>query len=71
MKMITHKLNLNIHDVVEAAASKPFGFRKFVPGPGVGGHCIPVDPIFMSWLAKKQETKFINLSMLVNNNVTH
>ena len=73
MKMITHKLNLNIHDVVEAAASKPFGFRKFVPGPGVGGHCIPVDPIFMSWLAKKkkQETKFINLSTVVNNNVTH
>ena len=73
MKMITHKLKLNIHDVVEAAASKPFGFRKFVPGPGVGGHCIPVDPIFMSWLAKKkkQETKFINLSTVVNNNVTH
>jgi len=72
MKMITHKLKLNIHDVVEAAASKPFGFRKFVPGPGVGGHCIPVDPVFMSWLAKKkkQETKFINLSTVVNNNVT-
>ena len=47
MKMITHKLKLNIHDVVDAAASKPFGFRKFVPGPGVGGHCIPVDPYYM------------------------
>ena len=72
MKMITHKLKLNIHDVVDAAASKPFGFRKFVPGPGVGGHCIPVDPIFMSWLAKrkKQETKFINLSTVINHNVT-
>ncbi len=73
MKMITHKLKLNIHDVVDAAASKPFGFRKFVPGPGVGGHCIPVDPVFMTWLAKKkgQETKFINLSTIVNNNVTN
>ena len=72
MKMITHKLKLNIHDVVDAAASKPFGFRKFLPGPGVGGHCIPVDPIFMSWLAKrkKQETKFINLSTVINHNVT-
>ena len=72
MKMITNKLKLNIHDVVDAAASKPFGFRKFVPGPGVGGHCIPVDPIFMSWLAKrkKQETKFINLSTVINHNVT-
>ena len=72
MKMITHKLKLNIHDVVDAAASKPFGFRKFVPGPGVGGHCIPVDPIFISWLAKrkKQETKFINLSTVINHNVT-
>lgn len=73
MKMITNKLKLNIHDVVDAAASKPFGFRKFVPGPGVGGHCIPVDPIFMSWLAKrkKQETKFINLSTVINHNVTN
>ena len=72
MKMITNKLKLNIHDVVDAAASKPFGFRKFLPGPGVGGHCIPVDPIFMSWLAKrkKQETKFINLSTVINHNVT-
>ena len=72
MKMITNKLKLNIHDVVDAAASKPFGFRRFIPGPGVGGHCIPVDPIFMSWLAKrkKQETKFINLSTVINHNVT-
>ncbi len=72
MKMVTHKLKLNIHDVVDAAASKPFGFRKFSPGPGVGGHCIPIDPIFMTWLAKKkgQKTKFINLSTIVNNNVT-
>jgi len=71
MKMITNKLNINIHDVVEAAASKPFGFKKFAPGPGVGGHCIPIDPVFMTWLAKKNnyKTKFINLSIKVNKEV--
>ena len=73
MKILAHKLNLNIHKVIDAAASKPFGFRKFLPGPGVGGHCIPIDPIFMSWLAKKNksETKFINLSVWANKKVTY
>ena len=73
MKILTHKLNLNIHKIIDAAASKPFGFTKFLPGPGVGGHCIPIDPIFMSWLAKKNksETKFINLSVRANKNVTY
>ena len=72
MKILAHKLNLNIHKVIDAAASKPFGFTEFSPGPGVGGHCIPIDPIVMSWLAKKNksETKFINLSAQTNKNVT-
>ncbi len=72
MKIISHKLNLNIHKVIDAAGSKPFGFRKFSPGPGVGGHCIPIDPVFMSWLAKKNnsESKFINLSVQANKRVT-
>ena len=72
MKIITHKLNLNIHQVIDAAGSKPFGFRKFSPGPGVGGHCIPIDPVFMSWLAKKNgnESKFINLSVQANKRIT-
>ncbi len=72
MKMLTHKLNINIHKVIDAAGSKPFGFRKFSPGPGVGGHCIPIDPIFMSWLAKKnnKDSKFINLSVQANKKVT-
>ena len=72
MKIISHKLNLNIHQVIDAASSKPFGFRKFSPGPGVGGHCIPIDPVFMSWLAKKNnsESKFINLSVQANKKVT-
>ena len=57
MKILAHKLNLNIHKVIDEAASKPFGFTEFSPGPGVGGHCIPIDPIFMSWLAKKTKVK--------------
>lgn len=73
MKIISHKLNLNIHQIIDAAGSKPFGFRKFSPGPGVGGHCIPIDPVFMSWLAKKNnsEPKFINLSVQANKRVTN
>ena len=72
MKILTNKMNINIHDVVEAAGSKPFGFKKFVPGPGVGGHCIPIDPIFMKWIAKKyrHKTKFIDLGAKVNLEVT-
>ena len=53
MKTITERLNINIHKVIDAAGTKPFGYRKFSPGPGVGGHCIPIDPVFMSWIAKK------------------
>ena len=72
MKILTNKMNINIHDVVEAAGSKPFGFKKFVPGPGVGGHCIPIDPIFMKWIAKKYhyKAKFIDLGAKVNREVT-
>lgn len=73
MKIISDKLNLNIHQIIEAAGSKPFGFRKFSPGPGVGGHCIPIDPIYMSWLAKKNNvvSNFIDLSVKVNLKITY
>ena len=73
MKILTHKMNLNIHDVVESAGTKPFGFKKFVPGPGVGGHCIPVDPIFMQWVAKKNNyrAKFIDLGAKMNFKITN
>ena len=72
MKILTNKMNINIHDVVESAGTKPFGFKKFVPGPGVGGHCIPIDPIFMKWIAKKYnyKTKFIDLGAKMNLQVT-
>ena len=73
MKILTDKMKINIHDVVEAAGSKPFGFKKFSPGPGVGGHCIPIDPIFMKWIANKykHKTKFIDLGAKMNVQVTN
>lgn len=56
IKKICINSNLDIHKVIEAAATKPFGFTAFTPGPGVGGHCIPIDPVFVSWFAKKNNT---------------
>ena len=72
MKILTSKMNINIHDVVESAGTKPFGFKKFAPGPGVGGHCIPIDPIFMKWIATKykHKTQFIDLGAKMNIQVT-
>jgi UDP-N-acetyl-D-glucosamine dehydrogenase len=68
MKMIADKMNINIFEVIEAAASKPFGFTKYLPGPGVGGHCIPVDPFYLTWKAKEFNfhTKFIELAGEIN-----
>lgn len=57
MKMISNKLNLNIYEIINAAKTKPFGFQPFYPGPGVGGHCIPVDPYYLSWIASKFKVK--------------
>lgn len=72
IKMFANKMNINFHNVIEAASTKPFGFTKFIPGPGTGGHCIPIDPIFISWIAKKYKfkTKFIELSAATNQKVT-
>lgn len=68
MKMISHKLNLDITEIIKAASTKPFGFTPFSPGPGVGGHCIPIDPLFISYVAKKNKVKsnFIELARDVN-----
>lgn len=57
MKTISYKLNLDIYEIINAAKSKPFGFQAFYPGPGVGGHCIPVDPYYLSWIAQKNNLK--------------
>jgi len=65
---LCEKLGLNIWEIIDAAKTKPYGYMPFYPGPGVGGHCIPVDPLYLSWKAKEHgfETKFIDLASAVN-----
>ena len=67
-KQISKKLKINFEEVLDLASTKPFGFMRFDPGPGVGGHCIPVDPFYLSWLANKKgfQAKFIKLSGEIN-----
>ena len=71
MKIISDKLGINIYDVIDAASTKPFGFSSFYPGPGLGGHCIPIDPYYLSWIANKNNIKanFIELSAKINNSM--
>ena len=61
-------MNIDVFDVIKAAKTKPFGYSAFYPGPGLGGHCIPIDPFLLTWKAKKYgvETKFIELSGHIN-----
>jgi len=68
MKMIFDRMGIDIWEVVEAASTKPFGFMPFLPGPGYGGHCIPVDPFYLAWKAKEVDhpTKFIELAGEIN-----
>ena len=70
-KILADRINLNIFDIIECCKTKPFGFQSFYPGPGVGGHCIPIDPIYLSWLAKKNNftTDMINLAVRINNSM--
>lgn len=71
MKFAFKKFDININDVIKASSTKPFGFMPFYPGPGLGGHCIPIDPIYFSWKSKKLgfDCKFIKLAEKVNSNV--
>ena len=71
--LICDKLGLDAWEVIEAAATKPFGFMKFVPGPGLGGHCIPVDPQYLSWKLKalKYTARFIELASEINTAMPH
>lgn len=68
LKMLYDRMGIDVWDVIDAAKTKPFGFQAFYPGPGLGGHCIPIDPFYLSWLAKKQglSTRFIELAGEVN-----
>ena len=71
--IMCHKLGLNTWEVIDAAATKPFGFMRFYPGPGLGGHCIPVDPLYLQWKMKtlKYETRFIALADEINSHMPH
>lgn len=73
LTLLCERMEVNIWEVVEAAATKPFGFMPFYPGPGVGGHCIPVDPYYLSWKAKEYDfnTKFIALAAEINENMPY
>jgi UDP-N-acetyl-D-glucosamine dehydrogenase len=68
LKLLCLRMNINIWDVIQAASTKPFGFQPFYPGPGIGGHCIPLDPFYLSWKAKEYDfhTRFIELAGEVN-----
>ena len=68
LKILFDRLGIDVWEVIAAAKTKPFGFQPFYPGPGLGGHCIPIDPFYLSWLARENgmETKFIELAGEVN-----
>lgn len=68
MSNVCHELNIDIWEVIEASGTKPFGFQKFYPGPGIGGHCIPVDPLYFKWLANQKglNTEMIDIAHKVN-----
>ncbi len=73
LKLLSLRMGINIWEVIEAAATKPFGFQPFYPGPGLGGHCIPVDPFYLSWKAKEWDfrTRFIELAGEINTNMPY
>ncbi len=68
LKMLFGRLGIDVWEVIEAAKTKPFGFQAFYPGPGLGGHCIPIDPFYLSWLARQHglPTRFIELAGEIN-----
>jgi UDP-N-acetyl-D-glucosamine dehydrogenase len=68
LKVLTQRMDIDIWEVIEAASSKPFGYTPFYPGPGLGGHCIPIDPFYLSWKAKEYDftTRFIHLAGEIN-----
>jgi UDP-N-acetyl-D-glucosamine dehydrogenase len=73
LAQLCDRMNIDVWEVVDAAATKPFGFLSFQPGPGLGGHCIPIDPFYLSWKAREFDfaTRFIDLAGEVNNNMPY
>jgi len=73
LKVVFQEMGIDIHEVLDAAETKPFGFMKFTPGPGLGGHCIPIDPFYLTWKAREyeQHTRFIELAGEINTSMPH
>jgi UDP-N-acetyl-D-glucosamine dehydrogenase len=73
MKIIADRMDIDIYEVINAAATKPFGFTPYYPGPGLGGHCIPIDPFYLTWKARQYglHTRFIELAGEINNDMPH
>src|SRR6202035_100259 len=71
LKQLCMRMGIDIHEVIDAAKTKPFGFQAFYPGPGLGGHCIPIDPFYLSWKARQFDfrTRFIELAGEININM--
>ena len=68
LKQLFDRMGIDVWEVINAAGTKPFGFQKFYPGPGLGGHCIPIDPFYLTWRARQfgMQTKFIELAGEIN-----
>src|SRR3984957_12583793 len=73
MALMCDRMRINVWEVIDAAATKPFGFMPFYPGPGLGGHCIPIDPFYLSWKTKQAgiEARFIELAGYINGQMPH
>jgi UDP-N-acetyl-D-glucosamine dehydrogenase len=73
LAQLTDRMDIDVWEVVDAAATKPFGFMSFQPGPGLGGHCIPIDPFYLTWKAREYDfsTRFIELAGEINNNMPY
>ncbi len=73
LKMLFDRIGIDVWEVIDAAKTKPFGYQAFYPGPGLGGHCIPIDPFYLSWVARKHgmNTRFIELAGEINTSMPH
>lgn len=73
LKVLCHRMNIDICEVIDAAKTKPFGFQAFYPGPGLGGHCIPIDPFYLTWKAREYDfsTRFIELAGDINTSMPY
>jgi UDP-N-acetyl-D-glucosamine dehydrogenase len=73
LAVLCDRMDINVWEIIDAAATKPFGFMPFYPGPGLGGHCIPIDPFYLSWKTKQSgmEARFIELAGYINSNMPH